>query len=399
MSERITNYPGGAESRQDGLLDILWDDLRPFPGRGQMTLRLAVACTAIVLVSNTFRLPLQDILPFLVLFASKEEKITTAITVLLALIGITIAVGAAIVIFKFTGDRAEFRIPAMAAEIFVGMYLFRILLVGPVGFILAFIVSVSQSLVDLFPTPEEAVHQFLWVWVAVALSVGVAWVASLLLFPVAANRVLQRELIAGWGAVAAATKELTIGSPSAARRLLRPLAKRGPIRLLKLLKLSLLEAPDLRPKQAQLMRMILSLDKIAKLTFSYAGVPLKSPGLIAISSAEKAILGQLAENAEHFEQEFATGFVPSSMATLQASGYRRESRELSGSLARRIEKLAHWLEPGSFQALGSTHARLEAHERFDGSGNSESSDSRTLQTLVQALAQLEALLPAEKEGG
>ena len=318
MSERIANYPGGAERRQGRLLDILWDDLKPFPGRGRITLRLAIVCTAIVLVSNTFRLPLQDFLPFLVLFTSKEEKVTTAITAVLALFAITVAVVASILIFKYTGDRAEFRIPAMAVEIFVGMYLFRVLSIGPVGFILAFIVSVSQSLVDLFPTPEEAVHEFLWVWVAVALSVSVAWLANLLLFPVPANQVLQREFVAAWRAVAAATTELTIGSPSAASSLLRPLVKRGPIRLLKLLKLSLPEATGLGLKQAQLMRMILSLDKIARLTFSYAGALLKTPSLLPISSAEKAILGQLSENAGRFEQEFAAGFVPSNVAILSA---------------------------------------------------------------------------------
>ena len=320
MSGRTANYPGDAERRQDGVLDILWDELKPFPDRGRITLRLAIACTAIVLVSNTFRLPLQDVLPFFVLFVSKEEKVSTAITVLLVLFAITISVGAAILIFKLAGDRAEFRIPAMALEIFVGMYLFRILSVGPVGFILAFIISVTQSLVDLFPTPEEAVHQFLWVWVAVSLSASLAWLANLLLFPIPANRVLQRELVAGWGTVVAATTELTTGSPFAARSLLRPLAKRGPIRLLKLLKLSLIAAPGLRLKQAQLMRMILSLDKIAKLTFSYAGALLKSPGPVPISSAEKAILGQLKENAEHFEQEFAAGFVPSGVTTSSAVG-------------------------------------------------------------------------------
>jgi multidrug resistance protein MdtO len=318
MSERIVNYPGGAERRQDGLLDILWDELKPFPGRARAALRLAIACTAIVLVSNTFRLPLQDILPFLVLFTVKEEKVTTAITALLALFSITVAVGASILIFKYTSGRAEFRIPAMALEIFVGMYLFRVLSFGAVGFILAFIVSVSQSLVDLFPTPEEAVHEFLWVWVAVALSVSFGWLANLLLFPVPANRVLQREFVTGWRAVAAATTELTIGSPAAARNLLRSLVKRGPIRLLKLLKLSQIEAPGLRPKQARLVQMILSLDKIAKLTFSYAGALLRSPDVVAISSTEKTILGQLTENAEHFEREFAAGFVPSSIATLSA---------------------------------------------------------------------------------
>ena len=318
MSERIANYLSDAERRPDGLLDILRDELKPFPGRARAALSLAIACTAIVLVSNTFRLPLQDVLPFLVLFTVKEEKVTTAITAVLALFSITVAVGASILIFKYAGDRAEFRIPAMALEIFVGMYLFRVLSMGAVGFILAFIVSVSQSVVDLFPTPEEAVHEFLWVWVAVALSVSVAWMANLLLFPVAANQVFQREFVAGWRAVATATTELSTGSPSAARHLLRPLARRGPIRLLKLLKFSLLEAPGLRQKQAQLMHMILSLDKIAKLTFSYAGALLKSPDLVAISSTEKAILDRLTENAEHFEQEFAAGFVPSSLATLSA---------------------------------------------------------------------------------
>ena len=120
---------------------------------------------------------------------------------------ITVAVGASILIFKYTSGRAEFRIPAMAVEIFVGMYLFRVLSIGAVGFILAFILSVSQSLVDLFPTPEEAVHEFLWVWVAVALSVSVAWVANLVIFPVPANRVLQREFVAGWRTLAARQRQ------------------------------------------------------------------------------------------------------------------------------------------------------------------------------------------------
>src|SRR5260370_37968558 len=134
MSERIANYPGGAERRQGRLLDILWDDLKPFPGRGRITLRLAIVCTAIVLVSNTFRLPLQDVLPFLVLFTSKEEKVTTAITAVLALFAITVAVVAPILIFQYTGCRAAVWIPPLAGENFVCMYFFLWRLVVPCGF-------------------------------------------------------------------------------------------------------------------------------------------------------------------------------------------------------------------------------------------------------------------------
>jgi len=151
MSEGVANYSAEVKRSPAGLLPILWAELKPFPGRDLAALRMAIACTAIVLVSNTFRLPFQDVLPFLALFTAKEEKITTAITALLALLAITVSVGAAILVFKCTGNRPEFRIPGMAAEIFVGMYLFRILSIGPVGFILAFIVSVSQSIVDPLP--------------------------------------------------------------------------------------------------------------------------------------------------------------------------------------------------------------------------------------------------------
>jgi multidrug resistance protein MdtO len=311
MSQGVTDYTINTGTEKQGLFGILWSELRPYPGRDLAALRMAIACTAIVLISNTFRLPLQDVLPFLVLFTSKEEKITTTITAVLALFATTVSVGAALLVFKCTGNRPEFRIPGMAVEIFVGMYLFRVLAVGPVGFILAFIVSVSQSIVDLYPTPEDAVHEFLWVWVAVSLGAGVGWLTNLVLFPVPARRVLQREFVDSWQKVGTSVVELIDGSPSAARRFLRPLVKRGPARLLKLLKLSLLEAHDLRPKQAELTRLVLALDKTARLLFSYSAWRSR-PAHESLSSADKAILDRLKEKADYFAREFLDGFVPSS---------------------------------------------------------------------------------------
>jgi multidrug resistance protein MdtO len=93
--------------------------------------------------------------------------------------------------------------------------------------------------------------------------------------------------------------------------LLRPRVEGGPIRLLKLLKLSLIESGDLRRKQAELTRMILSLDKITRLLFSYAKTRLNSSAAIPIASRETAILSGVKEEAESFQQEFEAGFVPS----------------------------------------------------------------------------------------
>src|SRR6266478_9522428 len=193
MPEKVANYARGAETRGVSFPNIFWDSLKPFPGRGRITLRLAVACTLVVLVTYTFRMPFQDLMPFFVLFITKEEKVTTTVTALLVLFAVTIAIAAAILIYKFTGNRPEFRIPAIALEIFVGMYLFRVLSIGPVGWILGFVCAATQSLVYLFPSAEETVHQFLWFWVAVAFSIGVAWAANLLLFPVSPVQLLQHE--------------------------------------------------------------------------------------------------------------------------------------------------------------------------------------------------------------
>jgi multidrug resistance protein MdtO len=343
MSDAIANYDVKIEWPRAGLLNILWDELKPFPGRDLAALRMAIVCTAIVLLSNTFRLPFQDLLPFLALFTAKEEKITTTIAAILVLLAITVSIGAAILIFKCTGNRPEFRIPGMAVEIFVGMYLFRVLSIGPVGFILAFIVSVAQSVVDLYPTPEEAVHQFLWLWVAVALGACCGWLATILIFPVSAKSVLQRNFIAGWHTIAIAAKQLSDDSTAASRRLLYPLAKLGPIRLLKALKLSLLETHGLRPKQKELTRLGLTLDKIAKLLFSYSSRRSELPGASAISSSERVVLARLEQTADYLEREFSEGFVPSGLSPGQNERERAGASQ-NGSAALQLIEAERTLE-------------------------------------------------------
>src|ERR1700740_2820994 len=175
MPEEVASHPVDAQSRNASFLAMFLDDLQPFPGRGRLTLRLAVACTLVVLVTYTFRMPMQDLLPFFVLFVTKEEKVTTTISTLLVLFSVTLAIAAAILLYKATGNRAEFRIPGIALQIFIGMWLFRVLAIPAVGWILGFIVAAAQSLVYLSPDPEESVHQVLWLWVSVAFAPAGAW--------------------------------------------------------------------------------------------------------------------------------------------------------------------------------------------------------------------------------
>jgi multidrug resistance protein MdtO len=286
-------------------------------------------------------MPFQDLMPFFILFATKEEKVTTTITAVLVLVAITIAIAVAILLYKYTGSRAEFRIPGIALEIFIGMYLFRVLSIGPVGWIIGFICAAAQSLVYLIPSPEETVHQFLWLWVAVASSVVIAWLANILLFPISSFQVLQREFAAGWRAVSSGTEKLITGSPYWTAELLRPFVKRGPTRLLKLLKLSLIETRGLRGRQVQLRRMISGLDKITRLISSYARGRLISAGALALDPRETAILGGIYDNARRFRQEFEAGFIPNCTETASA---RDPVRDVSPQLLEAecaLEDLGH----------------------------------------------------------
>jgi multidrug resistance protein MdtO len=305
-------------------------------------------------------MPMQDLLPFFVLFVTKEEKVTTAVSALLVLFAVTLAIAAAILIYKATGDRAEFRIPGIALEIFTGMYLFRVLSIPAVGWILGFVVAAAQSLVYLFPDAEETIHQLLWLWVAVAFSTAVAWLANLLLFPVSATQLLQREFAARGHAVSAATEQLATGQPSASAHLLRPLVKGGPIRFLKLLKLSLIESGELRKKQVELRRMILGFDKITRLIFSYAKARLRSSASEAIASGETAVLSGLKKEAQSFQQEFEAGFVPSRTAT-------QPETETAGIIAPQLREAEN-----TFQDLAGGDTESDDHPQKAGPGRKHS---------------------------
>ena len=76
----------------------------------------------------------------------------------------------------------------------------------------------------------------------------------------------------------------------------------------------------------------------------------------------------------------------------QAGQYKRASREVCGWLAPRMEKLAFLLESEGFQETGPP-------ERFKdtGSANSQSFDSRILETLERSVGRLDALLQTVKQ--
>src|SRR5438477_7792239 len=140
----------------------------------------AVLC---VIISMTLQVPELSLSAYMVFFISKESKFLTTVTGVIGLIGATIGIGSTLLLYKFTYGHPELRIPGMAISLFLGMWLSRIFVLGPLGFLIGFVVAVSQSVGEAVPSPEQLVRDILWLWVAIAYAVGLTVVLNLLFLP------------------------------------------------------------------------------------------------------------------------------------------------------------------------------------------------------------------------
>jgi uncharacterized membrane protein YccC len=140
-----------------------------------------------VIISMTLQVPELALSAYMVFFISKESKSLTTVTGVGGLIGATIGLGITLLLYKFTYGHPELRVPGMAIALFLGMWLSRVFVLGPLGFIIGFVVAYSQSIGEGVPSPEQIVRDVLWVWVALAYGVGLTVVLNLLFLPDAAS--------------------------------------------------------------------------------------------------------------------------------------------------------------------------------------------------------------------
>jgi uncharacterized membrane protein YccC len=177
---------------QFGSFEWFKRQLAPTPDRARRTAIMVGAAVLCVIISMTLQVPELDLSAYMAFFVSKETKRLTTITGIGGIIGVTIAIIGSLLLYKFTYGHPELRIPGTAIALFLGMWLSRALVIGPLGFIIGFVVAYSQSIGEQIPSPELVVRAALWVWVAVAYGVGITVVLNLLFLPDSAEAAEHR---------------------------------------------------------------------------------------------------------------------------------------------------------------------------------------------------------------
>src|SRR3984893_11267818 len=164
---------------------ITWlkSELAPTKARKIRTAIIVAGAVLCVIISMTLQVPQLATSAYMVFFASKESKLLTTITGVGGVIVLTIGLVATLLLYKFTYGHPELRIPGMAITLFLGMWLSRVLVIGPLGFLLGFVVAVSQSVGEAAPSPEYLVRQVLWLWVALTYAITLTVVLNVLFLP------------------------------------------------------------------------------------------------------------------------------------------------------------------------------------------------------------------------
>src|SRR6266536_1720226 len=158
-------------------------ELAPTSARKIRTAIIVAGAALCVIISMTLQVPQLATSHYMVFFISKESKLLTTITGVGGVIVLTIGIGTTLLLYKFTYGHPELRIPGMAIALFLGMWLSRVLVIGPLGFLLGFVVAVSQSVGEEIPSPELLVRGLLWLWVALAYAIAVTVALNLLFLP------------------------------------------------------------------------------------------------------------------------------------------------------------------------------------------------------------------------
>jgi multidrug resistance protein MdtO len=262
MPAQTVSFPLPARmvSERIPLLHFLRTELAPFPGRAIATFRVVVACSVVLVLCMTLRIPEPHLAVWVVTRVAMEESSESLLTGLVFLIALTIGVAIPLVLFTFAMDQAWLRFCLMAAMAGLGLFLRQTFVIGALGFVIGLIGAVLMTAPDFIPIPELVVRGSLWLWPVFALGITAAVAANLLISPTDPETLLCEELAARLRSTEDAIARHLGGrsEESGAKRL----ARAGVARLLLLLKSAEVAHPSLKVRHPQQSALITLVDRL-----------------------------------------------------------------------------------------------------------------------------------------
>ncbi|HUB66481.1 MAG TPA: FUSC family protein [Candidatus Methylacidiphilales bacterium] len=179
----LSGAPSRLFSELREFLDFLIEELKPFPGRGHAVARLVVAVAATVIICQTLRIPEPAYSAYIIFFIANDDGVSSLKLGLLAMVGTTLGIATALGITICFMDAPWFRLPVTFIVIGGAIWLSRVMVLAPLGRLLAVILVLYLSLADTIFNPETLTEATLWLWSVVGVAVGISVLTNFLLEP------------------------------------------------------------------------------------------------------------------------------------------------------------------------------------------------------------------------
>jgi multidrug resistance protein MdtO len=306
-------------------------ELAPTPGRGGATLRLTLACLIATVPILTHRIPFGLVVMIVMYLITQEDTAATLLGSILAVAGVTVSLGLALLAWMIALDIAWLRICIFAAFLFGGLFLKRVLNVGALGSALGLPGALVMILPDVVtvpgvssPSPEVLTELLLWLWLSVTLGLGVNLGVQLLLAPGDPLTLLERELDTRLRVVGETARRLAgvavSASPPAIS--LESLVTSGMSRPLALLKNASLTRSWARQRHEELAAIITLVDRLvtdaAALQTLAASPPTDAPtqaSLLRLGDACEVVRSAFAERRRPAPRDWAALRLPAAPST------------------------------------------------------------------------------------
>lgn len=243
-------------------------ELAPFPGRMDAALRIMLCIGLCMLISMSLNIPFLMLSVIMIFFTQQANPIVTLLVGLFLLTGAVIVSIIDIALLAYTFDYPSVRVVVTGVLVFLGMYLFRISpVVGPIGYMMAICVVLSQSMYAMLPFPELIVRATLWSLSVEFYTVALTVAVNFLVRPADPRKQLYNELIRQADAAVEQLEARLEGA--AAREIPQQDLERGINVLQQGLKFSALMDKRFRVKKA---RLLLGINNFARLHMAAANI-------------------------------------------------------------------------------------------------------------------------------
>ena len=152
------------------LFEFLRRELAPTPGRGSKTFRLTLACLAATIPILTHHIPHGLLAMILMYLITQEDTAATVIGSILGVVGVTLGLGLALLVWRISLDIVWLRLCFLVAFLFGGLFLKRVLTMSFLGSAIGLPAALVMILPDILPpSPEVLTEYVLWLWWTITL--------------------------------------------------------------------------------------------------------------------------------------------------------------------------------------------------------------------------------------